>query len=144
MLTQLFHPPVLLFVFWYCHKRGRETRLAASSLENSTASLDDPEKGTVDDDAADADDRVDDEGEDVVRADAPVEAEEEEPAARAQVDVAVAEAKQVLPSEADRDAQAVLEQQDPKEVDLPESPRESRAGTGDQGAGPAVTTAESK
>jgi hypothetical protein len=40
---------VLLFVFWYCHKRGRETRLdqerlAAEDAESMTAEADDKEE----------------------------------------------------------------------------------------------------
>lgn len=43
--------PVLLFVFWYCHKRGRETRLEKAQsntsvdTEGDDESLSDLEKG---------------------------------------------------------------------------------------------------
>ncbi len=33
-------PAVLLFVFWYCHKRGKETRLARAEGEKSAATSD--------------------------------------------------------------------------------------------------------
>ncbi|KAI9661155.1 MAG: hypothetical protein M1821_009482 [Bathelium mastoideum] len=121
---------ILLFVFWYCHKRGRETRLASSSLENSVASLD-TEKGspsTPSSPELSASGEADEAG-------TPMPADDKiDPAAEAQIDAAVAEAKQEKPLDADKELQAVLEQPDPKEVDLPESPGETRASVGDVSA----------
>lgn len=35
---------MLLFVFWYCHKRGRETRLAQEALDADGNPTTDPER----------------------------------------------------------------------------------------------------
>ena len=38
---------MLLFVFWYCHKRGREVRLESERLAASQASLDEESEGSA-------------------------------------------------------------------------------------------------
>ncbi|KAI9699546.1 MAG: hypothetical protein M1820_007177 [Bogoriella megaspora] len=104
---------ILLFVFWYCHKRGRETRLASSSLENSTASLDDsnvPEKGSPTSDTEPE----------------PNNDVHEDPIEESLIDAAVAEAKAEAPTEVDQHLDDVLSQPAPKDVGLPESPSETR------------------
>ena len=34
-MTSANKAPVLMFVFWYCHKRGKEVRLASESASSS-------------------------------------------------------------------------------------------------------------
>ncbi|KAF2097129.1 hypothetical protein NA57DRAFT_57731 [Rhizodiscina lignyota] len=47
---------LLLFVFWYCHKRGRETRLESERLAASQASLDEEGDGELSAEATDVED----------------------------------------------------------------------------------------
>ena len=111
---------VLLFVFWYCHKRGRETRLASASLENSVASLD-AEKGSPSAEVPDTG-SAEDEEETQISADELGDRIEE-----VQIDAAVAKAKQEKPTEAEKELQDALEQSDPNNVNLPGSPTGTRA-----------------
>lgn len=50
---------VLMFVFWYCHKRGKEVRLAKEAEAASTAGEtgDEEAEDTVEDDEDDEDER---------------------------------------------------------------------------------------
>lgn len=67
LFPSVLPPSVLLFVFWYCHKRGRETRLAkeraltdaeAAALDEKLASIDTTPPNSADTGPMDLDERV--------------------------------------------------------------------------------------